>query len=85
MNGEKILRMLLEFDQQVVSPRPSHFGEAARTVRKLIEHATTGDRLPDDSLLGDWRSVDFRQVDQRAPRDLHQPVVDSILATHTYK
>ena len=78
MTAEKLIRLLLELDQQVVSPRPSDFGLAARLVKRMA-YACLGDYIDSDK-LGKFWEVDATAVDLPVPRDLHQPVLDEIQA-----
>lgn len=81
MTAEQLIRLLLEFDQQVISPRPSSWGEAAELVADLCRHAeVTSVYWPIEPMrLGDWRSVDLSAVRRRAPVELDQPVLDKIM------
>ena len=50
MTAANVIRLLLELDQFVISPRPSLYGEVAEAVRSLCDHAE-GD-------LGDYQAID---------------------------
>jgi hypothetical protein len=78
MTAARLIRLLLEFDAQVVGPRPSDFGRAAVLVARLCEHAEPSLRSP--ATLGDWRAVDLTAVGRPAPVRLDQPILDAILA-----
>lgn len=71
-----LLRFLLIFDRQVISPRPSTWGLAAELVHALAEHAEPSLREPDR--FGDWREVDLSGVNPRAPRELSHPPLDRL-------
>lgn len=71
------IRILLECDQQVLGPRPSHFGLCARAVYSLAIRAI-GRGLFDTDLLGDIGELNLDQVDRQAPRHLDQPLLDAI-------
>lgn len=71
MTVADLIKVLLEMDQQVISPRPSVLGVSAKLVAVLAEHAEPSLRRPD--LMGDWRSVDLSSVERQAPRELDQP------------
>lgn len=70
MTVADVIRMLLEMDQQMISPRPSVLGRAAELVAMLAEHAGPSLRRPD--VMGDWESIDLSPARGRAPRDLDQ-------------
>jgi hypothetical protein len=77
MNVADLIQVLLELDQQVISPRPSSWGKAAELVARLA--GCSEGRLA-NALFGDWRDIDLSQVRQRAPRELRQPTLDRITA-----
>jgi hypothetical protein len=81
-----LIRVLLELDQQIISPRPSSWGVAAELVHALAEHAEPTLRPgPGPDIFADWDKVDLSQVKRRAPRDLNQPMLDAILSETTHE
>ena len=80
MTAADLIRVLLELDQQYVSPRPSSWGRAAELVHRLAAYyeGNEADSPEAQRLLGDWRSIDLSQVRGKAPRELSQPTVDLI-------
>lgn len=83
MNAAQLIRVLLELDRQVVSPRPSAWGEAAELVALLADHAAR--TCADSELFGDWRDVDLSGVRGPAPQRLTQPETDAIRETHIHR
>lgn len=80
MTVADLIKILLEFDQQCVSPRPSAWGKAAETVWELTCQATgqTHLRLGNDVKLGDWKSVDLSPVRKPFTGVASQPTIDRI-------
>jgi hypothetical protein len=76
MTVAKLIRLLLELDQQCVSPRPSLFGEGVELVRMLADHAEPSIRNPD--LMGDWEAIDVSQVRKRVGGNLNQPILNTM-------
>lgn len=74
MTPEIIIKLLLELDQQCLAPRPSTWGEAADIVYDLCCHASGSYRGD----MGEWVSIDMALVRSAAPRQLDQPILDSI-------
>lgn len=77
MNGEQLIRILLELDQQWLTSRPSPWGEAAELVRTLCIHADPS--LRNQSRLGDYGSVDMSQVRRHHAPPLNQPLLTAIM------
>ncbi len=75
MKAETVLRLLLELDQQVVSPRPSIFGQAAQVVADLCSCA---EGVLRDGTLDGWNEVDLAPIIKPAPSRLNQPILDSL-------
>jgi hypothetical protein len=74
MNVADVLRLLLELDQQMVSHRPSHFGQAAEIVATLAD-GIDPDILRDSHLLDGWVAVDLKTVRKPISRELKQPTL----------
>ncbi len=74
MTVADIINVLLELDQQVISPRPSEWGKAAELVRDLAEAAEPSMRDP--KRFGPWEEIDLSSVHQRAPREIDQPTLN---------
>lgn len=83
MTAADVIRILLELDQQVISPRPSAWGEAAEIVWDLCCNVSTG--LPCHCELGDFGPIDFSVIHEPPPRKLRQPLVDAIQEESTTK
>ncbi len=75
MKAEKVLRLLLELDQQVISPRPSIFWEAADTVAELC---SASEGILRDGTLDGWNQIDLSPFLRPAPVKLSQPIIDEI-------
>jgi hypothetical protein len=71
MSAADVIRLLLELDQFVISPRPSVYGEAAEAVRSLCDHA------PVD--LGDYQAIDMSAVRNDVPWIPDTPILDGAL------
>jgi hypothetical protein len=71
MTAANVIRLLLELDQFVISPRPSFYGEAAEAVRSLCDHAE-GD-------LGDYQAIDMSAARNDAPWIPDTSILDGAL------
>ena len=76
INAEQLIRVLLELDQQVLTSRPSAWGEAAELVRILCLHASPS--LRNGDLMGNWEGVDMEPIRRPVSRTLHQPTMKSL-------
>jgi hypothetical protein len=71
MTAANVIRLLLELDQFVLSPRPSLYGDAAEAVRSLCDRA--------DVDLGDYQAIDMSAVTSDAPWIPDTPILDEAL------
>ena len=73
MTAADAIRLLLELDQFIISPRPSLYGEAAEAVRALCNRADA------EADLGDYEAIDMSAVMNNAPWTPHTPILDGAL------
>jgi hypothetical protein len=71
MTAANVIRLLLDLDQFVISPRPSLYGEAAEAVRSLCDHG--------DVDLGDYEAIDMSAARNDAPWTPDTPILDGAL------
>jgi len=88
---KQLLELLLELDQQVISPRPSTWGEAAQLVATLARHAEERWESPTCTWvtqkpvwLRGWRDVNLSTVNDHAADNLFQPVLDELTSSHVH-
>lgn len=62
MTAADTMKLLLDMDEQIISPRPSHFGRAAMTIFKLADKLAQ--HTPDAPELGKYLDVDLTPVTQ---------------------
>jgi hypothetical protein len=72
MKAADVIRLLLELDQFVISPRPSPYGEAAEAVRSLCDRAEGDD-------LGDYQAIDMSAARDAVPWIPDTPILDGAL------
>jgi hypothetical protein len=73
MTAANVIRLLLELDQFILSPRPSLYGEAAEAVRALCNRADA------EADLGDYEAIDMSAVVNDAPWTPDTPILDGAL------